>query len=167
MPTGYIKGNEPPEAKLIIDISQSIMRWNLVVHPNKCFENKDVETTYNYTIYVNKKLVNIDLKTIIDKTDISTTDIDDNNTVISMHNDNSIVVEQTADVSSTLYMNDIDVKSIGGNYGLYLYPLTITVAANYGPIYNLNIEFERDITPFVNMSNLESFNTFYLKIVEA
>tara|TARA_B110000908_G_scaffold152948_1_gene189029 strand:- start:89 stop:283 length:195 start_codon:yes stop_codon:yes gene_type:complete len=64
-------------------------------------------------------------------------------------------------------MNDINVTDIGANYGLYIYPLTITVSANYGPIYNLNIEFESDIQPFVNMSNLGSFNTFYLKIVEA
>jgi hypothetical protein len=140
------------------------MKWNLVIHPNKCFELSTEETTYNYKLYVNKKLVNIDLKTIIGTTNISTTNSDDNNTIISMHNDDTIILEETKNVIATLNM--VDVTSLGGNYGLYIYPLTITIAANYGPIYNLNIEFERAITPFANMSNLDRYKTFYFKIVE-
>jgi hypothetical protein len=166
MPTGYIKGNEPPEAKLIIDLTQNIMKWNLVIHPNKCFESLTDETTYNYKLYAIKKLVNIDLKTIIGTTDISTSDADDNNSIISMHNNNIITLESTSDVIATLKMDDNYVTSLGGNYGLYIYPLSITIRSGYETMYNLHIEFERAITPFVNMSNLDSYKTFYFKIIE-
>ena len=97
------------------------MKWNLVIHPNKCFESSTDETTYNYKLYANKKLVNIDLKTIIGTTDISTSDVDDNNSIIRMHNNDTITLESISDVIATLKMDDNYVSSLGGNYGLYIY----------------------------------------------
>lgn len=171
MSIGHIKSYIPPEALFIIDTSGLIKKWNLIIRPNKCFEKKDISTDYIYYIYVNKKLVNIDYRYIVGSTNVSTTDDDyDNNTIISTHYDNSINVEKTADVSSTLYMTDTDVQSIGGNYGYYKYPLTITVAPNYGPIYDLNIEFQQNIIPTAgldNLYNLNNFKTFHVNIMSA
>lgn len=161
MSQGYLQLGGTPGVYFIIDNSYGIKRWNLVIKPNRCFERKNVSTDYEYHIYVTKTLVNIDIRKIIEKYNLTTTnDTNDNNTIVSTHYDNSVVVENISDIVATLYMDENNVTCIGGNYGYYKYKLVITVAENYGQFTDMNIEFEKSITGITDPSNIEN-NEFY------